>query len=79
MKRDCVFLLADKNMRASFEGFFSRQKFHHSLGCGQIDVDPMQDLIVAAGDNDPGLFTRAHELLRPFLSSYHRAVFDHRK
>lgn len=74
MKRDCVFLLADKNMRASFEGFFSRQGFQQSLGCGWIDIDPMQDLIFAAGDNDPGLYTRAHELLRPFLNTHRHAV-----
>ena len=74
MKRDCVFLLADKNMRATFEGFFSRQGFHHSIGCGGIEIDLMRDLVVAAGDNDPGLFTRAHELLRPFLSTHRHAV-----
>jgi len=74
MKRDCVFLLADRNMRASFEGFFSRQSFHQSLGCGPIGVDPMQDLIVAAGDNDPGLYTRAHELLRAFINTHSHAV-----
>jgi hypothetical protein len=74
MKRDCVFLLADKNIRASFEGFFSRHGFHNSLGCDQINIDPSQDLIVAAGDNDPGIYTRAHELLRPFLTTHRRAV-----
>jgi hypothetical protein len=74
MKRDCVFLLADKNMRASFEGFFSRQGFHHSLKCGRMDIDPTQDLIVAAGDNDPGLYTRAHEILRSFINTHQHAV-----
>jgi hypothetical protein len=61
-------------MRATFEGFFSRQGFHRSLRCGRIDIDLMQDLIAAAGDNDPGLYTRAHELLRPFLSTHRYAV-----
>ena len=74
MKRDCIFLLADKNIRATFEGFFSRQGFHHSIGCGSIEIDLMRDLIVAAGDNDPGIFTRAHELLGPFLSTHRHAV-----
>ena len=74
MKRDCVFLLADKDMKASFEGFFSRPGFHHSLKCGWIDVDPTQDMIVASGDKDPGLYTRAHEILRPFLRTHRFAV-----
>lgn len=72
--RDCIFLLADANMRAAFEGFFSRSGFHKRLGCGAFEFDPRQDIKVAAGDNDPGLYTRGHELLRPFQSSHHRAV-----
>ena len=74
MKRDCVFLLADTNMKASFEGFFSRPGFQHSLKCGWIDIDPVQDIKVASGDNDPGLYTRAHELLKPYLKTHRHAV-----
>lgn len=72
--RECIFLLADSNMQAAFEGFLSREGFHQSLGCGPFDFDPRLDIKVAAGDNDPGLFTRGHELLRPFQSSHYRAV-----
>lgn len=72
--RDCIFLVADKNMQAAFEGFLTRQAFHLSLGCGTFDFDPRQDLRVAAGDNDPGLYTRGHELLRPFQATHRRAV-----
>lgn len=72
--RDCIFLLADKNMQAAFEGFLTRPGFYQSIRCGQFDFDPRQDVRVAAGDNDPGLFTRGHELLSPFQSSHHRAI-----
>jgi hypothetical protein len=72
--RDCVFLLADKNMQAAFEGFLGRPGFHQSLGCGTFNFDPRQDILVAAGDNDPGLYIRGHELLRPFQTTYRHAV-----
>lgn len=72
--RDCIFLLADTNMHAAFEGFFSRPGFHKSLGCGEFDFDPRLDIKVAAGDNDSGLYTRGHELLRTFHQTYRRAV-----
>jgi hypothetical protein len=73
-ERDCIFLLADKNMRASFEGFFSRPDFYRSLECGRIHIDPDRDIVVAAGDNDPGLYLRAHELLRPYQVTHRHAV-----
>jgi hypothetical protein len=72
--RDCIFLLADKNMQATFEGFLTRQAFHQSLGCGTFSFDPRQDIAVASGDNDPGLFTRGHEILRPYQRTHHHAV-----
>ena len=72
--RDCAFLLADTNMQAAFEGFFSRPGFYKSLGCGEFDFNPRLDIKVAAGDNDPGLYTRGHELLRTFHPSHRRAV-----
>jgi hypothetical protein len=72
--RDCVFLVADKNMQATFEGYLTKESFCKSLGCGEFAFDPREDLRVAAGDNDPGLFTRGHELLRPFIVSHRHAV-----
>ncbi len=72
--RDCIFLLADKNMQAVFEGFLTRQAFHQSLGCATFRFDPRQDIAVAAGDNDPGLYTRGHELLRPYQATHRHAV-----
>lgn len=72
--RDCVFLVADKNMEAVFLGFLSRSQFHQSLGCGAFEFEAKQDLLVAAGQNDPGLYTRAHELLRSYQQTHRYAV-----
>ncbi|MBF0212266.1 MAG: hypothetical protein HQM00_01740 [Magnetococcales bacterium] len=72
--RDCVFLLADSNMKGAFEGFFSREAFYHSIGCGPFRFTASEDLVVAAGDNDPGLFTRGHELLRPYRQTHQYAL-----
>ena len=72
--RDCLFLVADKNMEGMLKGFFSRDAFHQSLGCGSFDFDPRQDLVVAHGLNDPGLYTRANELLQPFSRTHQHAV-----
>jgi len=72
--RDCIFLVADKNMQAAFEGFLTRQAFYQSLGCGNFSFDPRQDIAVASGDNDPGLYTRGHELLRPYQATHRHAV-----
>ena len=72
--RHCLFLVADKNMEGMLKGFFSRADFHSSIGCGQFDFDPRHDLIVAHGQNDPGLYTRASEFLQPYADSHRHAV-----
>lgn len=72
--RDCIFLLADKNMEAVFTGFLERERFYNSLQCQQFGFDANQDVIVDAGGNDPGIYNRAHELLRPYLDKYRYAV-----
>jgi len=72
--RDCIFLLADTNMRAAFEGYFTRQGFGQSLSCGNFDFDPYLDIVVASGDNDPGLYTRGHEILRSYQATHRHAV-----
>jgi len=69
--RDCVFLVADSNMAAAFRGFFTRERFERSLGCGMFGFDPREDLIVDEAGSDPGVYGRAHELLRPYLGSVH--------
>ena len=72
--RDCLFLVADKNMEGMLKGFFSRDAFHHVMGCGHFDFDCRQDLVVAHGQNDPGLYTRANEFLQPYASTHRHAV-----
>ena len=72
--RNVFFLVADKNMEAMIKGFFSRTAFHRTLGCGPFVFEPHQDLLVAHGLNDPGLFTRANELLQPFVRTHAHAV-----
>jgi hypothetical protein len=72
--RDCVFLVSDINMAAAFRGFLCRDRFHSSLGCGQFQFDPREDLLVDGAGNDSGVYTRAHELLRPYLQSHRHAV-----
>lgn len=75
-KRPCVILVADSNMAATFRGYFKRDSWHLSLGCAQFDIntDVGADLLVDEGGNDPGVFTKGHELLRPYQSSHRRAL-----
>lgn len=75
-KRDCVILVADGNMAAAFRGYFGRNQWHQSIGCASFDFDPDigGDLIVDEGGNDPGVYTKGHELLRPFQKTHKRAV-----
>lgn len=77
--RECVFLVADTNMHTVFSSFMGRDRFFDSLGCAPFDFDPAQDLKKASGQNDPGLYTRAHQLLDPMRSTHRRAVvvLDH--
>ncbi len=72
--RDCLFLVADKNMEGMLKGFFSREGFHRALGCGRFDFNPREDLKVAHGQSDPGLYTKANEFLQPYASSHRHAV-----
>jgi len=71
-----VILVADSNMAATFRGYFSRNQWHRSLGCGPFEFNPDlgKDLLVDKGGNDPGVYNRAHELLRPYLKSHQRAL-----
>lgn len=75
-KRPCVILVADSNMAAAFRGYLTRPQWHLSLQCASFDFDPDlgKDLLVDEGGNDPGVYTRAHELLRPYLNSHERAI-----
>ena len=68
-KRPCVILAADSNMAATFRGYFKRERWHLSLGCApfEINTDVGADLLVDEGGNDPGVYTKGHELLRPYV------------
>ncbi len=72
--RDCIFLVADKNMEGMLKGFLMREAFHLSLGCKAFTFDPKQDLLVAHGQHDPGLYTRANEFLQPYSKTHRHAV-----
>lgn len=72
--RDCIFLLADLGMVVAFKGFFSRHNFHYALGTAPFTFDIKQDIICDSAGNDPGVYTRAHELLRYYQSSHQNAV-----
>lgn len=72
--RDCLFLVADKNMEGMVKGFFSRDRYHLALDCGPFAFEANQDLLVAHGLNDPGLYTRANELLRSYKKTHRHAV-----
>jgi len=71
---DLLFMVADTNMREALGGFFDRQAVNQIIGCREIDFDVRRDIKVAAGQNDPGLFSRANELLRPFVGAYRHGV-----
>lgn len=72
--KDCVFLLADTNMQEAFRGFLTREDFHLKLQIRPLLFDPLQDMIVDRGGNDPGVYNRAHEILRSYQTKYRYAV-----
>jgi phenylpyruvate tautomerase PptA (4-oxalocrotonate tautomerase family) len=74
-KRPCVILVADSNMAAAFRGYFGREGWHLSLGCTPFEIDTTAgDLIVDGGGNDPGVYTKGHELLRLYQASHQHAL-----
>jgi len=71
---DILFFVADKNMAAAIGGLLERDQIHSIVGCAPFDFDARRDIKVAEGQNDPGLFVRANELLRPLRADYAHAV-----
>jgi len=71
---DLLFFVADKNMEAAVAGFLERDQIHRIVGCGPFEFDSRRDIKVGAGQNDPGLYVRANELLRPLAQDYSHAV-----
>ncbi len=71
---DLLFFVADKNMAEAIGGLLERKQIHRIVGCAPFTFDARRDIKVAAGQNDPGLYERANELLRPLAADYARAV-----
>jgi hypothetical protein len=71
---DLLFFVADKNMAAAVAGLLERDQVHRIVGCAPFGFDARHDIKVAEGQNDPGLYTRANELLRPLRAEYAHAV-----
>lgn len=71
---DLLFLVADKNMAEAVGGLLERDQIHRIVGCCRFEFDARRDIKVAAGQNDPGLYVRANELLRPLATDYAHAV-----
>jgi len=67
---DCVFLLADKQMEYTFKGFLDRDNFHQRLGTRPFT----RDIKVDYAGNDPGVYTRGHEILRSYSRTHQHAV-----
>jgi hypothetical protein len=67
--KDCVFLVADTNMEATFRGFLERENFHLSLGVCPFDFD-----VIVESRNDPGVYKYGHELLVPYQKTHRYAV-----
>lgn len=71
---DLLFFVADKNMAEAVGGLLERDQIHRIVGCAPFTFDARRDIKVAAGHNDPGLYVRANELLRPLARDYAHAV-----
>lgn len=71
---DLLFFVADKNMAEAVGGLLERDQIHRIVGCSPFTFDARRDIKVAAGQNDPGLYVRANELLRPLAADYAHAV-----
>jgi len=73
-KKDCIFIVADTNIREAVYGFLSREQVHTTIGCRPFTIS-RNDIIVATGLNDPGIYDRGGDLLTPFRDQYRHAVF----
>lgn len=74
MKRPLLFLLADKDLQEACRGcFLERKDWARSFGCRHVAIED-KDLVVPAGQKDPGLFSHAAALARPFLRTHRHLV-----
>lgn len=72
--RDLLVYVADGNMEEAVGGLLDRDGVHHVIGCAPFVFDSRTDIRVAKGQNDPGVYTRADALMRPFAGEYRHAV-----
>ncbi len=71
-KRDIVFLVADNGMKQVVKGFLTREP-QRRLDCGPFSLDLDLEIRVEP-TRDPGVYGKAHELLRPYEHSHEHAV-----
>lgn len=74
IQRPIKFVVADKNTEFTFRGFVERELFHQSLGCGEFEFRADQDLLVAVGKNDPGLYAQAQQFARGARGTHEHLV-----
>jgi hypothetical protein len=67
--KDCVFVVADKEMKATFDGFFERPALQRLLQIRRFTYD-----IFSEPTKDPGVYTKAHELVRSFQKTHRHAM-----
>jgi hypothetical protein len=72
--RELLVYVADGNMAEAVAGLLDRDQAHLAIGCSPFTFDSRTDIKVAKGQNDPGVYTRADELMKPFAKDYARAV-----
>lgn len=72
--RDLLVYVADGNMAAAVAGLLDRDQAHRVIGCAPFTFDSRTDIKVAKGQNDPGVYTRGAELIRPFVGDYTHVV-----
>lgn len=72
--RDCMFYVADQNMAEAYKGFFGRNQFHQSLGCGEFQFDALNDIARAKGKADGGLWRYAGDLCKGYLKTHEHLV-----
>lgn len=83
--RQCVVLAACGTIEQVVRAFFVRKRWWSSIvqaghpwqlhdSSRPFEFDPDEDLIVARGLNDPGVYEQAHNLLRAYSSTHAHAV-----
>ena len=73
-----LIFVADSECAGTLRGFFERQNFHTSLGCGPIELDGVafnseQDIRVHP-EHDPGMYTDPHTVLQAERKNFQYAL-----